>query len=390
MSLDRFHTKPWRVDWFDAELEHRKYQKAFREDDDYSEEVNLYFGDVHKHSEISPCSKVNPYNGSLDECYEYAREEAATDFLAIADHAERMTEEQWAESMTEARAHTEPGEFVAWPAVEWASGVHGHRNIYYRDWDAPLIGSHVAPTPTKLWAHLRAEGIDALTIPHHTARELSCNMTVTDDEMDVAFEVYSGWGNEEYHGAPRQDTDRSFTRGFLVDTLLRGYKMGVVAGGDGHPAKPAITGLTGIYAKDLTLESLWDALARRRTIATTGVQIKLDFHVNGWPMGSSLSFGPDEVAELFPLEIGVAVQGTAPVQTVEIIENGVVVHTKTKPRAAGDMFAYRWFMQSGPTDGAKLIHSGNNVSRFIYVRVTQTDGNMAWSSPVWLDFEYPA
>ncbi len=45
MSEDRFHSKPWRVDWFDPELEHRKYQKAFREDDDYSEEVNLYFGD---------------------------------------------------------------------------------------------------------------------------------------------------------------------------------------------------------------------------------------------------------------------------------------------------------------------------------------------------------
>ena len=54
------------------------------------------------------------------------------------------------------------------------------------------------------------------------------------------------------------------------------------------------------------------------------------------------------------------------------------------------MFAYRWFMQSGPTDGAKLIHSVNNFSRFIYVRVTQTDGNMAWSSPIWLNFEYPA
>ena len=215
-------------------------------------------------------------------------------------------------------------------------------------------------------------------------------MTVTDDEMDVAYEVYSGWGNEEYHGAPRQDTDRSFTRGFLVDTLLRSYRMGVVGGGDGHPAKPAIAGLTGIYAKDLTLESLWEALRNRRTIATTGVQIKLDFHVNGLTMGSSVSFGPDEVGELFPLDIGVAVQGTAPIEKVEIVEDGVVVHTKTKPRAAGDMFAYRWAMPSGPTDGVKPIHSANNVSRFIYVRVTQTDGNMAWSSPIWLNFEYPS
>ena len=46
--------------------------------------------------------------------------------------------------------------------------------------------------------------------------------------------------------------------------------------------------------------------------------------------------------------------------------------------------AYRWFRPSGPTDGVKTIGSGNNVSRFIYVRVTQRDGHMAWTSPIWL------
>jgi len=389
MSEDRFHAKPWRVNWFDPEIEHRKYQKAFREDDDYSEEATLFWGDMHKHSELSPCSHVDPYNGSLADCYAYARDVARTDFLAIADHAERMTEQQWAESMAQARAHHRPGEFIAWPAVEWAAGLYGHRNIYYRNYEAPLIGSHVAPTPVALWAHLRESDIPALTIPHHSARELSCDLTVTDDELEPGFEIYSGWGNEEYYGAPKQDTDRCFTRGFYVDTLLRGHRMGVVAGGDGHPAKPAICGLTGIYAPELTLEALWDALRRRRTIATTGAKIMLDLHVNGFPMGSSLSFTHQDVPELFPLEIGVGVQGTAPIERVEIIENGVVVHTKTKPRAAADMFAYRWFRQSGPSDGAKTIHARHNISRFIYVRVTQVDGQIAWSSPVWLDYRLP-
>ncbi|NIA16687.1 MAG: hypothetical protein GWP08_21765, partial [Nitrospiraceae bacterium] len=41
-----------------------------------------------------------------------------------------------------------------------------------------------------------------------------------------------------------------------------------------------------------------------------------------------------------------------------------------------------------PTDGVKTIGSGNNISRFIYVRVTQADGHMAWTSPIWLDFYY--
>ena len=87
-----FRRKPWCVDGGIPELEHRKYAKAYRESEDYAEGVHLYFGDVHKHSSLSPCAKVNPYNGTLAECYCHARTVAGTDFLAICDHAERMTE----------------------------------------------------------------------------------------------------------------------------------------------------------------------------------------------------------------------------------------------------------------------------------------------------------
>jgi len=123
--MDAFHRKPWQVDWFDPELEHRKYTKAMMEDGDYSERVNLYFGDLHKHSELSPCARVNPYNGSPAECYAYARDEAETDFLAICDHAEHMSDEQWRECMDIAEAHNAPGRFIAWPAVVGATGVYG-------------------------------------------------------------------------------------------------------------------------------------------------------------------------------------------------------------------------------------------------------------------------
>ena len=241
------------------------------------------------------------------------------------------------------------------------------------------------PTPRMLWEALRQLDGRTLTIPHHSARELLADLTCTDDGLKPALEIYSNWGNEEYYGAPLQDTERSFTRGFAVDTLLRGYHMGFVRGGDGHPAPPAEMGVTGIYAKELTLESLFEALAQRRTIATTGPKICVDFHINGFPMGSIIRFSQDDVAELFPLEIGVAVRGTANLEKVEIVENGVTVHTKTKPRRHGGT-AYVWNRTSGPPDG--MLRTPNNVSRFVYVRVTQRDGQMAWTSPISLDFYY--
>jgi uncharacterized protein DUF3604 len=385
--MNKYHRKPWHVSWTFPELEHRKYSKAKMEAEDYSEKVNLYFGDLHKHSSLSPCANVGCWNGSLQECYDYVRQQRKHDFLAVCDHAERMTEEQWHESMQFAAKNSQPGEFIAWPAVEWANPRYGHRNIYYNKYDVPLLSSLQHKSPKNLWQAIRDKQLDALTIPHHAPRELACDMTVTDDELDVAFEIFSGWGNHEYYGAPMQDTDRCFTRNFAVDTLLRGYRMGFVGGGDGHPAYPADSGITGIYAEELTLESLWDALKKRRTIATTGAEIQVDFHINGLPIGTSVDFTPATARELFPLEIGCAVQGTAPIEKVEIIENGVTIYTKTKPRARLDQMSFRWFREKCPSDGAHLIGDGSiNVSRFIYARVTQRDGHMAWTSPIWLNF----
>ena len=388
MKNERFRRKHWRVNWFIPELEHRKYAKMYREDSDYSENVILYFGDIHKHTNLSPCGRVNPYNMSPAESYQHAREVANTDFLAICDHAEHMSEEQWDCSMSVARKYNVPGKFVAWPAVEWATPLHGHRNIYYRGYDVPLISGLEYKTPRKLWDAVRKLHTPALTIPHHSARELLADLTCTDDKLEPAFEIFSGWGNEEYYGAPLQDTDMCYTCNFAVDTLLRGFRMGFVGGGDGHPAPPADSGITGIYAKDLTLESLFDALMQRRTIATTGAKILVDFCVNGFPLGSVIRFNQNDVRELFPLEIGVAVQGTANLEKVEIVENGVTIHTKTKPRARLDQMAYTWYREAAPSKKPRAGNPPNNISRFIYVRVTQRDGHMAWTSPIWLDFYY--
>ena len=97
-----------------------------------------------------------------------------------------------------------------------------------------------------------------------------------------------------------------------------------------------------------------------------------------------------QIKDLFPLEIGVTVQGTAPIEKVEIVENGATVYTKTKPRARLDQMAFTWYRPAGPTNGDRVIGTSfmTNVSRFLYVRVTQRDGHMAWTSPIWLSFYY--
>jgi len=68
----------------------------------------------------------------------------------------------------------------------------------------------------------------------------------------------------------------------------------------------------------------------------------------------------------------VKVAGTSTIQSVEIIKDGKFVY-KTEPGSDAAEFDY--------TDTSAA--SGES---WYYVRVIQTDRNMAWSSPIWIKY----
>ena len=72
-----------------------------------------------------------------------------------------------------------------------------------------------------------------------------------------------------------------------MKTLNAGGVFGFLGCSDSHRFLPGLSGaLTGVYAEDLTHDSLMDALRRRRCFATTGQKTALDFRVGGIFMGS--------------------------------------------------------------------------------------------------------
>jgi hypothetical protein len=66
----------------------------------------------------------------------------------------------------------------------------------------------------------------------------------------------------------------------------------------------------------------------------------------------------------------VKVQGTAPIESVEIIKDGKFIY-KTEPKSATAEFDY-------------AETSAGSGESWYYVRVMQVDRNMAWSSPMWV------
>ncbi|MFQ6097766.1 MAG: hypothetical protein ACE5O2_08565, partial [Armatimonadota bacterium] len=113
----------------------------------------------------------------------------------------------------------------------------------------------------------------------------------------------------------------------------------------------------------------FDAMYDRRCYATTGTRIVLDFRVNGRVMGSEIVVASaTDVRTIY-----VKASGSADLETIEIIRGGESL----------DIFECRGREAEVEIEDAASIEGGT----FYYVRVVQADGEMAWSSPVWVDVE---
>jgi len=128
-----------------------------------------------------------------------------------------------------------------------------------------------------------------------------------------------------------------------------------------------LCGLAAVYARDLTRESLWEAFFARRTYATNGPRIVLDFRT-----ASTLMGGEQQACVGSRIRFSVFTVPDGLLDRVELVRGGEAVQT---------VFSGR---NQVPEFRAEFEHTVAPGSRPYYVRVYQTDGGAAWSSPIWV------
>ena len=344
-----------------------------------------WWGDPHVHTRLSDGA------GSREFALTYARDVSLLDFTALTDHdiewhhawfaapAQRTSDEQWASTGDVIRRYREPGRFAVLRGYEWTGRPWGDKCVYFRS-DAARIRRYEpgdAPTPAALFAALREAGPGrALAVPHTPASNfMGTEWSEHDPDVQRLAEVYSMHGGSEFSGCPNEMINTVAGR-HVRDALALGYRLGLIAAGDTHSSQPGNpllgfgpyrtlkhkAGLTAVFAPAVGEEPIFDALVARRAYATSGARILLAFAVNGAPMGEELPWSGGPVA------IRASVHGTAPVAAVEIIRDG------------GVAFA----MRPGKEDVEVSWSDPSGAAGYYYLRVVQEDGEMAWSSPVWL------
>lgn len=342
-------------------------------------QFSLYWGDLHGHSNLSAEAV-----GSPDDFYEYARHQRLLDFTALTDHDFSINDDKWLLIQAKAAQYNEPGRFVTFVAYEWTSHF-GHKVVLF---PADLVPEKIMvrsrkkkDNPYALWSFLKPWG--AITIPHHTfSLQVSTNWFYKNNEQQPLVEIYSKHGSCEEPNSPPVVFKMALEKNrSVVDALNRGHRLGFIGCSDTHCSKPGSeksmellthrlvlkykSGLTGVYARSLTREGIWRALLARRTFATTGVRLFVDFRVGEHLMGEEFSTSDRQMMSVW-------IDSPEAIASVDIIKNGKLFLTRTPHRTTEHFTAW----DDEPREG----------DCYYYMRVTLESGNRAWCSPIWVHY----
>ena len=336
-------------------------------------ERRFALGQTHCHSTLSVCQRELDRDPHFN--YRFMQDVQHCDFGCLTDHDYNL----WHTEMLLLRKFAEyyqfPGEFIALPAYEWTGsepldcthdgGPFGHVNVLGFE---PLssIDFHTPNDPTspgnstpKLWQCLSSRRV--LTPPHHPVDYAhGYHWKFWNDDFQPVVEIFQDdRGSSEQPGAPGcTNASRAPDGLWAVDMLRRGRRFGFIAAGDHRGFA-----LAGVWTHALTREALYAALRERASYGTTGVHAAVLLTCNGQPMGH------DGAGNHAPAHFELTVNSTEPATVIEILHNGVVTRT-----FVGDGVSRRWSWTEPETA------SGH----FFYGRIHWADGELAWTSPVWI------
>ncbi len=334
----------------------------------------LYWGDMHVHSRESDGS------GEPEDVLVRARDWQKLDFMAFNEHIENSlswriwTRAKWQKLQRLYDNSTVNGEFVVIPGFEFRS----YCNLWcfsnaYLDYLGPEINLDEARREVNChherWNEQEAEHQRKIAefaadpdwlVGYHRLELLKDLLGYLPTPVQLLQVAH-------YKRPPEVGS---------MDYLKRGDRVAFFGSTDTHLGMPgtgfrggreAASGLTAIYADELSRRGLHEALKKRRTYATMGSRTLLDARLNGSPMGSEST-----VADGGDCDFTVRAVGRERLARLDIVLDG---ETQTTVPLNGKRHVdYTWH-------GVKA----GSQTDFIFARLHLEDGRMVWNSPIWFD-----
>ena len=354
----------------------------------------LYFGQLHSHTQYSDGA------GSLESALSYVKnlpDSANVQFVAFTDHsnyfdksgaanpegalydmslATPYSQETWNSYRSAVAAFNEAnaGSLVALAGFEMTwSGGPGHINTF----NTPGIVSRNNTTLNNKtdYAGMRAyyallsqqEGADSLSQFNHPGNTFGTfgDFAFWDPVIDSRMYMVEAGNGEGQIGAGGYYPSYEY----YTMALDKGWHLAPTNNQDNHKGRwgNANDARDMILTDDFSEEGIYDALRAMRMYATEDKNLEIGYTVNGMLLGSSLTEVPEK------LDIHVTVNDPDASDSISKVE--VIVNSgKT---------AYTWDDPAVLATGDLSVTLDPDYS-YYYIRVTQGDGDLAVTAPVWV------
>ncbi|MFL2855162.1 MAG: DUF3604 domain-containing protein, partial [Pseudohongiellaceae bacterium] len=273
-------------------------------------EFRIYWGDTHGHSGYSEGI------GTVDYFMRFARDDARLDYVTHSEHDVWLDAGEWDLIRRTSAEYDEPGKFIPYLGWEWTRHTRfgGHHNVLFRTIEDQIpVSAMEFPVLSSLYAelHERHDPNNIVVIPHaHNPGDFR----QSDPQLEPIIEIMSMHGSFQW---------------FMEAYLSHGHEVGVVAASDDHLSRPGYSaphrnslaqrgGLGAVLAPERSRDAIFDGMKAKRTYATTGDRIILDFDVNGTGMGQRADYSDSRVVS------GRAI-GTAPLKSIQLLKNDEVI-----------------------------------------------------------------
>ena len=330
---------------------------------------NLYFGQLHAHTDISNGA------GSVEEAFQYASQVDGLDFFAVTDHSDSFDN-------ADMGAIDADGADIG---ADWAAGKQAAASVTGEDfvglfgfemtWPEDKQLGHISTFNTPGWQ--TRDQADFENVPTAlenyykalTAVPGSVSQFNHPDTVHGDFERFD-------HYSPQYDAAVSLLEvageDGVVDceyydlALDKGWHVAPTNNQNNHNGQwgDASDARTVVLAKDLTEESLYAAMKDRRVYATQDNDLTVYYQLNGTVMGSILP--KSEEAEI---TVFLSDPTDEAIGNVEVVTDGGAVLVSEYVETPSQVLEL----------SASCGHS------YYYLRITQPDGDVAVTAPVWMD-----
>lgn len=330
---------------------------------------NLYFGQLHAHTDISNGA------GSVEEAFQYASQVDGLDFFAVTDHSDSFDN-------ADMGAIDADGADIS---ADWAAGKQAAASVTNGDfvglfgfemtWPEDKQLGHISTFNTPGWQ--TRDQADFENVPTAlenyyktlTAVPGSVSQFNHPDTVHGDFERFD-------HYSPQYDAVVSLLEvageDGVVDceyydlALDKGWHVAPTNNQNNHNGQwgDASEARTVVLAKSLTEEALYAAMKDRRVYATQDSDLTIYYELNGTVMGSILP--KSEEAEI---TVFLSDPTDEAIGNVEVVTDGGAVLVS----------------EYVETPSQVLELSASSGHSYYYLRITQPDGDVAVTAPVWMD-----